>query len=117
VAVSAAMKQNDISSLRRAIETLAPSKQLRRYSPALRARLVALVRAHPDRGITSLARALGMAPQTLDRITSGARAPLVPVKLIENKTSRSALLVRGPRGIVVEGLDVNGVADLIRALS
>jgi transposase len=111
------MEHNDISSLRREIATLGTTKHLRRYSPALRARLIALVRAHPERGISSLARALDMAPQTLARIAGDARAAVVPVKLVEKHGARSPLLVHGPGGIVVEGLDVNAVADLIRALS
>jgi transposase-like protein len=111
------MKHNDISSLRHAIATLAPTKNRRRYSPSLRARIVALVRAHPERGIVSLAGELDMAPQTLERIVGGARAPLLPVTLIEERSTTAPTFIRGPRGIVVEGLDVNGIAELIRALS
>jgi hypothetical protein len=111
------MKHDDISSLRRAIETLAPTKKCRRYSSSLRARIVAVVRAHPERGIVSLARALDMAPQTLERIVGSARSPLLPVTLIEDRSTAAPTLIRGPRGIVVEGLDVNGIAELIRALS
>ncbi len=111
------MKHNDIPSLRRAIAALGATKYLRRYSPALRTRLVALVRAHREHSIASLARALDMAPQTLERIAGHARAPLVPVRLIDEPAPSSQLLVRGPHGIVVDGLDVKGVAELIRALS
>ena len=96
---------------------LAPKKRDRRYPPMLRARLIALVRKRPEESIGSLARALDMAPQTLERITAGVRTSLVPVQIVEGLEARRALVVRGPRGIVVEGLDVDSLAELIRALS
>ena len=111
------MDQNQISSLRHAISSLARNKYKRRYPPALRARLTALVRTHPERTIGSLASTLGMATQTLEKIVAEARAPIVPVEIIAEPKASSALIVRGPRGIVVEGLDVDSVAELIRALS
>ena len=77
---------------------------------------MALVREHSQESIGSLARALDMAPQTLERITAGTRTSMVPVRIVESG-ARSMLSIRGPRGIVVEGLDVGGLADLIRALS
>lgn len=108
---------NDLASLRRAILALHATKQRRRYPSKLRARLVALVRAHPERSVVSLARALDMAPQTLTRIVASTSTALVPVRIIEDHLERDAVRVQGPRGIVVEGLDVAGVAALIRALS
>jgi hypothetical protein len=111
------MSQNDISSIRRAIAMLARNKHLRRYPPGLRARLVSLVHAHRERSLWSLAKELDMAPQTLEHIVAGNSAPLVPVRVVREHPSRAALVIRGPRGIVVEGLDVDGVAELIRALS
>lgn len=111
------MNQNDIASVRRAIRSLAPEKHLRRYPVTLRARIVALVHAHPDMGISTLARALDMAPQTLERMASKTRTSLVPVLVTAKPTQSSALVVRGPSGIVIEGLDLSSVAELIRALS
>ena len=106
-----------MTSVRRAIAALADKKHQRRYPPALRARLIALVGAHPERSMASLARALDMAPQTLERIAAVGRARLVPVRVVAEPRASSALVIRGPRGIVVEGLDVDGVARLIEALS
>ena len=40
-----------------------------------------------------------------------------PVRIIEDVPEHADVRVRGPRGIVVEGLDVAGVAALIKALS
>lgn len=108
---------NDLSSLRRAILALDATKQRRRYPATLRTRLGALVRAHPERSVVSLARALDMAPQTLARIVASTSTALVPVRVVEDPVERAVVRVRGPRGIVVEGLDVAGVAALVRALS
>jgi hypothetical protein len=111
-------KKNDIATARRAIASLARLKYRRRYPAALRARLAAVVRAHPERGLASLAHDLDMAPQTLERIASSTRARLVPVRVLAGSAQRGAgVVVHGPRGITVEGLDVLGVAELIRALS
>ena len=110
------MKQHDIPSIRRAIASLAGTKYLRRYPAPLRARLVSLVRAQPKTSVASLARALDMAPQTLARMVAETRR-MVPVQVIAEPATSSALVVRGPHGVVVEGLDIDGVAKLIRALS
>ena len=111
------MKRNAITSIRRAIALLAPTKRDRRYPPKLRARLIALVREHPEESIGSLARTLDMAPQTLERIAAGNRTSMLPVRIVDRPETSSALIVRGPCGIVVEGFEVDSLADLIRALS
>lgn len=112
------MKQNDIEFAQRAVASLGKSKHLRRYPAALDAQLAALVRGHPERSLASLARELDIAPQTLKRIVTRAAAPLVPVRVVARSSrASSALVVRGPCGLVVEGLDMGGVAELIRALS
>ena len=108
---------DDIASLRRAILALETSKQRRRYPAALRARLVALVRALPERSVVSLARALDMAPQTLAWMVAAASTAIVPVSIVEDPHEGGNVRVHGPRGIVIEGLDVAGVAALVRALS
>lgn len=113
-----AMKHQDISSARRAIAALARRKHLRRYPDSLRSRLAALVRAHPEQSVRSLALQLGMAPQTLDRFAADSPAGVLPVRVVREPEPQSPTpIVRGPCGLVVEGLDVAGVADLLRALS
>ena len=75
--------------------------------------------------MASLARELDMAPATLQRIVASAAVPIVPVRVVRAKRPRTRMLpaetapliVRGPFGLLVEGLDLSGVADLIRALS
>jgi DNA-binding transcriptional ArsR family regulator len=111
-----AMKHDDIITARRAVAALSPSKHLRRYPIELRARLAAVVRAHPELSVCSLARRIDMAQQTLERIVTTAPTAFVPVRVVGDQ-ERASLRVHGPRGIVVEGLDIAGVADLVRALS
>jgi len=111
------MNHDDISTTRRAIVALSPSKHLRRYPPALRGQLAAVARAHPELSLSSLARRLDMAQQTLTRMVASAPAAFVPVRVVGERTCGAPLRVHGPRGLVVEGLDVAGVAELVRALS
>lgn len=106
---------DDIAAARRAIMALASTKQKRRYSPELRARLAALVRAHPERSAWSIATELDMTPELLYRIVreeGGRRSAIVPVRVVEDEPRRRSL-----RAVVIEGLDVESVAALIRALS
>lgn len=111
------MNQDDIISARRAIVVLSSSKHLRRYPPELRGELAAVVRAHPELSLSSLARRLDMAQQTLSRMVTSASVAFVPVRVVGEPAGSTALRVHGPRGLVVEGLDVAGVAELLRALS
>lgn len=111
------MNHDDIISARRAIAALASSKHLRRYPPELQTRLAAVVRAHSELSLSSLARRLDMAQQTLSRLATSAPAAFVPVRVVGEPAGSTAVRVYGPRGLVVEGLDVAGVAELLRALS
>jgi len=108
---------NDIDAARRSVAALAPSKHLRRYPAELRAQLARLVRAHPERTLGSIATAIDMAPKTLERIVAAA-APagvIVPVRVAPHESK--PLRVHGPHGLIIEGLDIDGVAQLLRALS
>jgi len=110
--------QDNLSTLRRAIAGLSVSKSQRRYPPELQRRIVSVVRQHPQAEVPVLARRLGMAAQTLTRMLSSAAPVLVPVRVTADNAPRgSAVVVRGPGGVVVEGLDVHGVAELFRALA
>jgi transposase-like protein len=111
---------NDIAAARLAIAELGPSKHLRRYPTELRRQLAQLVRAHPERSVSSIAAEVGVAWKTLDSFvrTARVRGAMVPVQVVAERTPGEQLLrVRGPHGIVAEGLDVEGLATLIRALS
>lgn len=108
-----------VARIRADIDALAASKHTRRYPPELKARIAAFARRQLDAGarVSVVAKSLDMAPQTLERIISEEpTVGLVPVRVLE-APAPPRLVVRAPCGIVVEGLDVSGVAELIRALS
>ena len=103
---------DDIALVRRAIEALAPKPQLRRYTPEIRAKLVALVRAHPERSPWSLATELGMTPTVLYAMLRDTE-PTPAFKPVHIVNDRRAPM----RAIVIDGVDIEDVACLIRALS
>ena len=109
--------------LRTAISSLTAGNR-RRYPPALRARIARYAQLRLDGGDTraSVCADLGVSDPTLTRILDEARPRLVPVDVVRPVTSapeaqQRALVLRTPSGIVVEGLDVTGVAALLRALA
>ena len=114
---------DDTKSLRRAIEALAPNHYRRRYPAELKARITAHARAELSRGthLRRVATLLGMGFQTLERFLEEERpAALLPVRVIDPVTVARApprLMVRGGCGVTVEGLDLEGIAALLRALS
>lgn len=96
----------------------------RRYPPHLRAEIVDYGgdRIHAGVPLTRICAELGVSHPTLVRMLSEAKAPgLRPVRVVKQKPPlpdpRPALLVRGPAGITIDGLDVAGVAALVRALA
>ena len=106
---------DDIADARRTIMSLAPRKQLRRYGPELRARLAALVRAHPERTPWSLATELDITPECLYRFVredDAWQSSIVPVRVVDD-----ALRAKSLRAVVIDGLDVESAAALIRALA
>lgn len=119
------MSRSTAASIRRTIRSLSQHKPSRRYPAELRARIAAHARDELGKGtsLRSLGDALDMAPQTLERFIAehdDGAASFIPVRVSEPKVPgprASTVVVRGPRGVVVEGLNVEGVASLIRALS
>ncbi len=65
--------------------------------------------------MTELAAALGLPVLTLTRWASRERTALFrPVSVVD---ARSAVVVHGPRGLRIEGLDAAGLAELLRRLA
>jgi transposase len=93
----------------------------RRYPPELRRRGAAYLRARQAAGapLSVVLRELGMRRETLAGWASPAepeaRARFVPVTVVEAPAGR--IVVHGPGGLRIEGLDVAGVADLFRRLA
>lgn len=70
-------------------------------------------------GATSVARELGIHADTLRswRDAASPATALVPVRVIESRTEQSSLVVIAAGGLRIEGLDIAGLAELIRRLA
>lgn len=94
----------------------------RRYGAELKRRVVGAVQRERARGRSwaSAARALGVPVQTLSRWLEEVPQSLAlrPVTVVAEpvRAEREPIVV-APGGYIVEGLDVDGVADLLRKLS
>ena len=107
--------------LRKAIAALMVGGR-RRYPAALRSQIAAYCRERTAAGgsISRVSVELGVSHPTLVRLVAEQPAPMRRVRVIPATVSLPEpprLLVRGPAGLVVEGLDVEGVAALVRALA
>ena len=91
-------------------------RQRSRFSLELASRICAYVAARRAGGATmrQLARELGIAMDTLYRWRRDA--PAFRAVEVVAPPSATALTVRGPRGLRVEGLDLAAVAELWRQL-
>lgn len=105
----------------RAALRVAPPGPRRRFPPALREEMASYIRERLAQGAskTHVAAELGVSAPTVARL--GARPAtraLVPVRVVEEQEpARWTVTVRGPYGLVIEGLDVRGVAALLKAVS
>lgn len=105
----------------RAALRVAPPGPRRRFPPALRDEMASYVRERLAHGASQaqVAAELGVSAPTVARL--GARTAtraLVPVRVVEpQEPPRATVTVRGPYGFVIEGLDVAGVAALLKAVS
>jgi transposase-like protein len=107
---------------------IAAAQQRRRrgkvYPPELRRDIDAFVRdaASAGRSLYAMAQDLGVSQTTLVRWKCQARRDpglphLRPVSVLPMPpTFTGAVSVLGPRGLRIEGLDLDGVAELIRRL-
>lgn len=119
------MPRNQITArqdqIRRAVSKLARGGT-RRYPTRLRRRIAdyARSRLEADVSLTQVSTELGVGHPTLIRLLGKAspRMRRVRVAAPTGATHSSAtLVVRGPSGIVIEGLDVDSAAALLRALA
>ena len=100
---------------------------MRRYPVELRARIRAFVLRHPEETLGTIARQLDMAPGTLERFVdeqppdfftqaSMEQQPQEKPALIEAPKTASIVL-EGPHGITVRGLQPNDIADIFKAMT
>lgn len=106
--------------LQRAIATLGPRGRGRAYPQELLAKLVSYAAERRAQGATLLAIGgeIGISWRSLSRWL-GERAAsssggFQPVRVVQPRAS--ALVVHGPHGIVIEGLDIDGVVELVQRL-
>jgi transposase-like protein len=108
--------------IQQAVSALTAGAQ-RRYPTELRSRIADYSRERIKAGValSRVCSELGVSHPTLVRILDETPAPMRRVRLAGPKARkaepRAALVVKGPGGLVIEGLDVEGVATLVRALS
>lgn len=115
----------ETEALKREIEGLSKSPQTRRYSPELQARVTAWARTRRAEGLSVPAMCLeiGIGDPTLRRFLEPAQrtgaktrpAGFRRVNVVAQKATE--LVVRGPCGICVEGLSLDGVAELLKRLA
>ncbi len=88
----------------------------RRIPPELRQRIARYARRRAREGASRLAvaREIGVAEQTVARALNASPDDLLPICASD---SASGATVRGPAGLTIEGLDIEGLAELLRALS
>lgn len=109
------------AQLRAAIAALVPGGTERRYPGVLRARIAdyATMRLGQGASRAQVSAELGVSSPTLRRMVVERSPGLRLVRVTETVTPPPAtrLVVRGPAGVTIEGLDVAGVAVLLRALT
>lgn len=91
----------------------------KRYPAEVRGQGAAYLAARRAAGVpmSAVLRELGLRRDTLARWVEqapAARPRFVPVSVVEEA---AGIVVHGPRGVRVEGLDVAGVAELLRRLA
>lgn len=111
------------AAIRRSVSALISGPR-RRYPPALLGRIEAYARTRCAQGVSKaqICREVGISSPTLVRLLSAEAGTLRRVRVAgdtvaEREPASASLTVRGPGGIVVEGLDVAGVAALMRELA
>jgi hypothetical protein len=110
--------QKDLE-LRRAVKRLGRRGPGRRFPDALREKLIKYLGARREAGgrLREIAVEVGVNWRTVGRWLkpSAAIERFCPVEVVVPPPVHRAV-VRGPYGIVVEGLDLGGIAELIRRL-
>lgn len=116
------MDRNDGKRLRRELERASRRARRRRYPAALRQRAVHYARLRQGQGAVrrEIAAELGLNPRTLSNWLDG-RGRFCAVEVIDDRTAATTvsssratrLVVLTPRGLRIEGLDLDAVAALV----
>lgn len=105
-----------LETIRKAVAELGGRGRGRAYPKDLRAEVVEYARTRRAAGIRleALGIELGLPWRTIARWLPAVRAKRF--RRIEIVDARRDLVVHGPHGLRVEGLDLDGVAELLRRL-
>jgi hypothetical protein len=112
--------EREAAAFRAAVRQAGPRSARQRYPAAVRRQGVAYLAARRASGATAsaAARELAVRRDTLlwwTRPRRAAQPGFVPVTVVEGPADQ--IVVRGPHDVRVEGLDVAGVAELLRRLA
>lgn len=116
----------ETEALKREIEGLSRHPQTRRYTPELQSRVLAWAKGRQAAGasVPSMCLEIGIGDPTLRRILGGAqrlgtakrkRPGFSRVKLVA--PVQKMLVVRGACGVAIEGLSLEGIAELLKRLA
>ncbi len=112
-----------LAKFRAEVRRAGPRGAGRRYPPAARQLAMEHVRRRRADGtsVEAISRELGVKRHTLVAWTAmhedSAALRFVPVSIVGDAPTPSRIVVPGPGGVRVEGLDLAGVADLLRRLA
>lgn len=107
------------AEIRREIESTRDGRGFARPKAELKKQILTVVEERRRAGETmeQIAAELGLAKSSLDRwrrqASAGRRKRLVRVKV---RDTSSALVLRGPCGLTIEGLGIDDLAELVRRL-
>lgn len=111
---------SEARALRALVTALHPVKTQRRYAGTLRARLTSHIHARVAAGddLNAIARSLDISLPTVTKFAARPLSPLVPVRVMPvPRLPTGALTLRGPCGVVVEGLSLEDIADVCARLA
>ncbi len=119
------MSEDEAKALRAAVEKKQREVGRGPFKPDLRARLVAHVKQRCAAGesVGKIARSLGLSEQTVwswrkpgRRKGGEAKLRQVAIALVEPQAAKHQLVVRGPAGLLIEGVTLDELVALWRRL-
>jgi hypothetical protein len=105
-----------LETIRQAVSQLGRRGRGNAYPKKLRAEIVEYARSRRGAAIPieAIGAELGMPWRTIRRWTPPVRGKRFrPIEIVE---TRREFVVHGPHGLRIEGLDIDGVAELVRRL-
>jgi transposase len=106
--------------LKQTLSTLGPRGRGKPYPKGLLEKLLSYTVARRRQGATlvEIGTEIGISWKTLGRWLSGRKGKprFQEVAVVAAPAVARSIIVHGPRGLRIEGLDLNGVAELVRRL-